>query len=155
MKLSKKIKPLLEGERFHKWTVIKYSHTATNQGKNAYYICRCVCGNTSTVMASKLRGGKTKQCKSCSSKVNGRRGIYVKDKNKRDLYMLKCGPWIKIGATNNIKKRVASIQSLNPYPVTLVGFWKDEGYLEEKWHNNLSHLERRGEWFKAGVCEIL
>jgi hypothetical protein len=144
---------MVVGTTFRKWTVLEYID-CRGGGKNAFWRCRCECGTISDVSGSSLRKGHSKQCKKCSGKVNGRKGIYAKDKNKKDLYMIQCGPYVKIGATSNLRMRVFSIAAANPYPTKLVGYWKDYGYMEESWHKSLKHLHHKGEWFKLGICEI-
>jgi hypothetical protein len=83
------------------------------------------------------------------------RSIKYKQNSGNDLYMIRCGPYVKIGVTDNIQVRLISLQSANPYPIKLVGFWKDEGWREESWHLALQHCHQTGEWFKlGGSCEI-
>jgi len=69
--------------------------------------------------------------------------------------MIKCGPYVKIGVTDNIKVRLTSLQSSNPYPIKLIGLWKGEGHREEAWHKALEHCKQTGEWYKlGGSCDI-
>lgn len=49
----------LEGEKYGKLTVIKYSH---HKGKVRYMECLCDCGNTKAIAVGQLRGGGTKSC---------------------------------------------------------------------------------------------
>jgi len=89
--------------------------------------------------------------RSCSSRINGKVG----HKARKHLYMIQCGPYTKIGTTDNIKIRLISLQSSNPYPIKLVGFWEDYGYKEKEWHKKLNHLHHQGEWFNLNkICEI-
>lgn len=50
-----------QGDRFGKWTVIERSDKTDKKG-NIYYLCRCDCGNTKEVRASKLKNGESKSC---------------------------------------------------------------------------------------------
>jgi len=47
------------GQTFGKLVVV---HRAENVGHRAAYACRCSCGRTAIVVASRLRSGKTKSC---------------------------------------------------------------------------------------------
>jgi Meiotically up-regulated gene 113 len=141
------------GQSFGSWVVLSFDQ-AKGKGRNYYYICQCKCGNQVSVNGSCLRKQKSTQCQKCSGKINGRKGIYAKDKTKKDLYMMQCGPYIKIGCSDNVQLRLATIQAANPFPVKLIGLWKDYGHMEKTWHDNLKHLHHSGEWYKAGFCEI-
>ncbi len=66
------------------------------------------------------------------------------------LYVLRCGDLVKIGITNDINKRMASLQTGNPEPIILE-------YIEERYnprkaefwlHNQFSAHRVGGEWFK-------
>ena len=129
-----------------------FSHHQPGAG-NALWHAECtVCGHQSVVQWS----ARTKSgCKACHGRKQVRHVQYRRQQEKpHDLYMLKCGPYIKVGVTNNIKIRLAGIQSANPYPVELVGLWEGEGWREEEWHNALKDAHHNGEWFKLGACEI-
>lgn len=134
------------GNTYGNWTVLEFSHTANNKGRNAYWKCKCVCGTITNVMASSLRTGISTQCKSCHGRQQQRTLKYRQGRGK-DLYMIRCGPYIKVGVTDNIEVRLRSIQASNPIPVELIGFWKNEGWREEMWHKELEDLHVRGEWF--------
>jgi hypothetical protein len=64
--------------------------------------------------------------------------------------MIQCGPYVKIGTTSDIDKRLRKLIPDNPYPVKLVGLWRGEGGREEEWHSALKHLHHQGEWYKIG-----
>lgn len=141
------------GNKYHKWYVDSYSHKHSVSG-NWYYNCVCECGSKSVVSATNLRRGTSKQCKSCSSKVNGRKGLYAKSRS--DLYVVRCGDFVKIGNSDNVQRRFKDMQTHNPYPLQLLYVGYGEGCDEEMWHNVFKHRHHSGEWFsfKAGVCEI-
>lgn len=67
------------------------------------------------------------------------------------LYILQCGNRFKIGVTNNIEKRIASLQTGNAEPITLVHIeerinpTKAEKYLHRCFHKN----RLKGEWFEG------
>lgn len=50
----------LTGKRFGRLTAIRLDEERTN--KDAYWICRCDCGNETSVYAQSLKNGKTKSC---------------------------------------------------------------------------------------------
>ena len=134
------------GVRFNKWTVLEYSHKNERSG-NWFYICKCDCGNTATVTGTNLRNDKSKQCKSCATKVNGRKGIYAQN-SETDLYVIKCNDhYYKIGTTSNIEQRLRTIKSNNPYALTCVYHGKGRGNEEEFWHKYFKKHHWEGEWY--------
>ena len=136
-----------------KWTVLSYSHKDPKSG-NWYYNCRCECGNESKVIGSGLRRGTTTQCRSCSGKINGRKGLYSMARKATDLYFIRVGDYFKIGVSNNVRRRVRDIESQCPYPVELIYHGVGEAQDEELWHKVFEHRHHRGEWFHSGSCEI-
>jgi hypothetical protein len=52
------------GNRYGKLVVLKRDEDFSNpkKRKNAYWICQCDCGNTTSVIGTKLRNGETKSC---------------------------------------------------------------------------------------------
>lgn len=162
---SNKIIEMPVGSRWNKWTILGFSHKAPNSG-NAHYHARCECGTESIVNGSKVRIGESTQCKGCSSRQNGRKGLYSKSRTNRqshyarnkksDLYMIRCGNYVKIGVSRDVSRRLKDLQSSNPLDLELIYHGIDEGSDEETWHNIFKHRHHRGEWFympKEG-CEI-
>ena len=47
------------GQKFNKLEVVKFSHTKKGRG---YWVCKCECGNNTTVVHSYLKNGHTKSC---------------------------------------------------------------------------------------------
>ena len=133
------------GKRFSKWTVLEYSHKNEKSG-NWYYKCRCDCGNESVVIGTNLRTGSSMQCKSCSSKINGKKGVYATI--RKDLYFIKCGNYIKIGVSDNVQRRLNDLKASNPLPLELIYFGKGEGRDEEMWHKVFAHRHHHGEWYE-------
>jgi hypothetical protein len=134
---------LRKGEQFRNWTVLSFSHKGSNG--NWYYNCKCSCGNKQAVKASNLRTGKSSSCKSCVAKANGRKGLNIQA--KQDLYIIKCGKYIKIGSTDNIERRLKNIQHSNPFKITLLYHGVGLGYLESTLHNIHKDDHHHGEWF--------
>ena len=61
-------------------------------------------------------------------------------------------PYVKIGRTNNIKKRIRQLQVGNPLKIRLIGIIncsckKISAKLERELHNKLSYKNKSGEWF--------
>lgn len=145
----------MTGEKHGKWTVLSY-HGQTTKSGNYEFLCECECGTQAVVQGSKLRNGKSRQCKRCHGRNQMQSLKYRKGYSEADdLYMIQCGPYVKIGITNNIDVRLRSLQSSNPYPLKLIGLWKGEAWREKLWHDSLAHCHVTGEWYKlGGACEI-
>lgn len=66
-----------------------------------------------------------------------------------DVYILKAGPFIKVGISSALTSRLSVIQTGCPYPVELVRTIIGGGgrYLEGILHQQLSEHHSHGEWF--------
>ncbi len=135
----------LTGQTFGKWRV-------TGERHSTYYgikwECVCECGNTDNILGGNLRHGKSMQCKDCRN-ANFANSKYGMNEGK-DLYMVRCGPYVKIGTSSDVHRRLRKMQPDNPHPLELVGHWPGEGHREQHWHNELKHLHERGEWYRLG-----
>ena len=145
------------GLRFNKWKVLEFSHKHERSG-NWYYLCRCECGNTGVVKGTSLRKGGSKQCKQCSGKTNGRKGIYAQNLDN-DLYVIQCYDGInndlyKIGTTSNIEERLRTMSSGNPFDLIVVFYAKGKGSMEEYFHNKFKRHHWKGEWYCLGLDEL-
>lgn len=58
------------GEIFGDWTVIK---ECDKKEKHRSYLCKCKCGKTKKVRANSLANGRSTRCRSCSSRISGKR----------------------------------------------------------------------------------
>jgi hypothetical protein len=134
----------LTGESNNSWTILSFSHRREDSG-NAYWLARCVCGNESIINGSMFRTNKTTQCKSCSSKQNGRKGLYSKAVG--DLYMIRVHDFVKIGVSSNVERRIKDLESSMPYSAELLYHGVGEAKDEEFWHSTFKHRHHRGEWF--------
>lgn len=143
--MGRKVIPMEPGSRYGKWTIIEYSHKSP-VSRNAYYKARCDCGRVCAVNGSRMRKGKSEQCKSCAAKENGRKGLYGMNEGK-NLYMVRCNEYVKIGVSENVSRRMIDLQSSNPYELELIYEGKGEGILEEAWHTKYANSHHRGEWF--------
>jgi hypothetical protein len=63
--------------------------------------------------------------------------------------------YIKIGRTNNPKKRLSDLQSGNPNKLSYLILLKGKGYLEKSIHEDLKSYRVRGEWFKKSCIDLL
>lgn len=137
------------------WTVLKQLDNR-GKGKNTYWLCRCSCGKEQAVSGTKLRNGETSKCQSCSCRINGRKGL--DSKAKGDLYVIRCGPYYKIGHSDNPERRLKDMRSANPYPFTIHRLLRGQGDTEPEVLDLLKTLApesyHRGEWFKGGACEL-
>lgn len=147
------------GNKYGEWTVVSFSHIANNKARNAYWNCQCSCGNNVVVCGVSLRKKTlgSKKCKVCHGRTQMRH-IKYKNNSGKDLYVIQCGPYIKIGTTNNIEVRLTSLQAGSPYNMNLIALFKGAGELEEIWHQQLKAIHHKGEWFdlrKGGQCDIV
>jgi hypothetical protein len=131
-------------QRFYKWTVLD-SMGVDNQ-RHKIYLCKCGCGKKGVVRGSDLRRGNSRQCQSCSNRINGRKGLDAS--HGKDLYMVSCGEFVKIGSSDDVIDRVNRLAQIIPYPVKLEYFGPDEGYLEPLYHTIFEEFKHRNEWFK-------
>lgn len=75
------------------------------------------------------------------------------------VYILKCHEYYKIGIATNVKSRLASNQTGNPYPIELVdsievgeaACYAIENYL----HQSLKRWNERNEWFQLNSAEVM
>ena len=72
------------------------------------------------------------------------------------VYFLRSGECIKIGKANNIRKRLKTIQTSNPYRVELLTFVKcdseDQAFeLEAYFHEKFKEHRTNGEWFRLFI----
>jgi hypothetical protein len=143
----------LTGQTNNSWTILSFSHQREDS-RNAYWFARCSCGKESIINGSNFVSGRTKQCKSCSARTNGRKGLYAQAKG--DLYMIRVNDYVKIGVSDNVQKRMKDIDSSSPYSATLLYHGVGEAVEEELWHNIFKHRHHKGEWFymPKSHCEI-
>jgi hypothetical protein len=138
------------GKKFNKWTVTDFSH---KKNGNSYYSCICDCGKTGIVKDSNLKFDGSKQCKWCSGKQNGRKGLDAAV--KKHLYIVTCGEYIKIGSSDNIERRIKNLKGYNPYPLTVNLSLEDQGYLEPAMHRVAKEFHHHGEWFKISYEDFM
>lgn len=79
----------LTGQRFGRLTVIK---RVENNGKKVMWLCRCDCGNETTVFSGYLRNGNTKSCGCLSNDKLRERRFKHGESRKTRLYNI----WLHI-----------------------------------------------------------
>lgn len=72
------------------------------------------------------------------------------------VYLLKCQTFYKVGFSQNINNRIESLQSGNPFDITLVDSFKSSNpYVDEQnIHKYLKAYRLHGEWFNIPSCVI-
>lgn len=78
LKRHKNFKDIPIGTKFHRWTVIRCVGVDPNSG-GYRWLCRCDCGNESSVDGTSLRSGSSKSCGCLSSEITAKRN-YVHGK---------------------------------------------------------------------------
>ncbi len=86
------------------------------------------------------------------------REFFSKRKNNKDrfVYILSGGDLVKIGITDNVKKRVAALNLSSPVPISLIYSWfvKDAADIERRLHVHFHSKRIRGEWFDLSEDDI-
>lgn len=82
----------------------------------------------------------------------------MKEKNHY-LYFIKCNEFVKIGHTNNVRRRMIDIKGGNPYPLELIAVIvydsKSKATTDEKrLHKTYEEKRESGEWFKNLDLEL-
>lgn len=71
-------------------------------------------------------------------------------KDKIDkVYVVQCGPCVKIGYTSNLEQRLHALKTSNPHEIELIGSFPGTKADEKIIHKQFSHLRIKGEWFAA------
>lgn len=66
------------------------------------------------------------------------------------VYFMHAGQFVKIGLSNDVKRRRQQIQGSNPEKVKLLLAMRGNTYYEEAWHAVFHEYHVRGEWFEFG-----
>lgn len=74
----------------------------------------------------------------------------------QQIYLIHCEGHYKIGITDNLEHRIATMQTGNPFPLELIAVFSAENIkrAEAQIHELLSDLRGSGEWFRAGETEM-
>ena len=72
------------------------------------------------------------------------------------VYLLKAGPYYKIGKTINFDKRLSQIKLQPPHAVEVVHVIRaaDHSRVESHWHRRFAALRLNGEWFDLSEAEV-
>lgn len=76
----------------------------------------------------------------------------------KDIYIVECENYYKIGTSGDIERRLRQYQANNPFPVKLIKMYYDiyNPVQIEKWiHLELKEYKHCGEWFKTDLNTIL
>ncbi len=92
-----------------------------------------------------------------AKRIESRRIVdeYEAEMNERErletagVYFITDGDHIKIGRSNNLKNRIASLQTANPKPLKVLGVKRGaETTVERELHERFSAMRGNGEWFE-------
>lgn len=72
------------------------------------------------------------------------------------VYLLKAGPFYKIGKATDFTKRLRQIKLQLPYPVEVIHRIEsnDISATERYWHRKFAHQRSNGEWFILSDAEL-
>ena len=72
------------------------------------------------------------------------------------VYVLKAGPYYKIGVSSNVDKRIKQLSALPPFDLELVCLLQpDDMYtLERELHIRFAEKRKRGEWFTLDDTDV-
>lgn len=72
------------------------------------------------------------------------------------IYLIKCGPYFKIGRTNKVERRMVQLGVQMPHPLEVV--WtkqvSDMHRAERYLHDMFAHKRMNGEWFDLTAADI-
>ncbi len=73
------------------------------------------------------------------------------------IYIIKTNEFYKIGRTNNIKRRIKELESLNPFDVELILYQKKlySRTVEAFLHAEFRDKNIKGEWFKLSELDLM
>lgn len=136
----------IRGERFGRLVVESFSHIAPDKGKNAYWICKCDCGNSHTVSSASLRTGTCISC-GCYATEQNRKRIKALHNKGDHLYFIRSGEYVKIGRANKPHLRLGQIRANNPFGAEFINIRENEGHREKEFHEKFKDKHHTGEWF--------
>lgn len=72
------------------------------------------------------------------------------------LYLIKCRDIYKIGIAADVKARLASLQTGNPYPIEVCAYYQfqDPSPVEKSLHQKFYDKRKQGEWFALGGADL-
>lgn len=64
------------------------------------------------------------------------------------IYFIKCNNYVKIGRSIDPKRRLADLQTGNPFKLTLIRTLNEKDFEESTLHKKFNRFRVRGEWFR-------
>ena len=130
----------MRGERYGRLTVVSLSSQKTNQGK-PLWICKCDCGNLTTVPRKRLIDGSTKSCgclrRELSTTSHTTHGMSRSGTNHQRLYRIWSG--IKDRCTNPKSKYW---KRYGGNGIGICESWKDDFTVFNEWAVNNGYSEK-------------
>lgn len=114
----KEKKPLLEGQRFGRLTVICFHHK--DKSRSRYYLCKCDCGNKVIIYKYNLIRGLTKSCGCLNSELAIKR---FRKHNKTNSRVYKCWLGMKNRCYN---KNEPAFYRYGGRGITVCDEWKND-----------------------------
>jgi hypothetical protein len=93
-KINKQTQPDLTGQKFGRWTVLHNVGEKDKGVRNAFWQCRCGCGNERSISRSELASGTSKQCRECAGRLSA--PIRIGEARGRVALALVCGCVIRV-----------------------------------------------------------
>lgn len=126
----------ITGQKFGSWTVLYRSKT-NGTGRNARWVCRCICGREEVVNGSQMRTGHSSCCRKCSgAKIAKAKRTHGEAGTHRD----KSGASITYMRWNGMRARSASNKTLEG-----MRYAKRDIECCERWSNYRLFFEDMGE----------
>jgi hypothetical protein len=122
----------LTNKIFNKWTVLK--EVERNKSNKRMWFCKCVCGNTSTIIQENLTLNKSTQCRSCALTSKNKKQDFLREDHR--LYSV----W------KNMKSRVN-----NPNRSHYHRYGGRGIKICERWNDFLLFLEDMEDSFEEGL----
>jgi hypothetical protein len=91
-----------------------------------------------------LREQKQEFWQKWSQPVEGDLAQYVED----EVYLIRCGGFVKIGYANDVRYRLRTLRLANPHEITLIGSARGGKAAEAELHRRFATYHHRGEWFR-------
>lgn len=85
--------------------------------------------------------------------------VYDAPHERAFIYVIASGPYMKIGITRDLKKRIKGVECHNPHEVRLICYRRVPAHYarraEMQIHAELAAHQHRGEWFTADLETIM
>jgi predicted DNA-binding transcriptional regulator AlpA len=74
--------------------------------------------------------------------------VEVARRNRQSVYFIECGDYIKIGFSASLKRRLAALENVTPYPLILLATINGSKEIEADLHSRFADARHKGEWFR-------